>query len=104
MFRIARRASLLVIAGIAASLLVATPAQASIGPCTVSTPGSATVTVYCGGHAPSTFRAKINCFTAVGYRTEWRYGPWRTAGNGISSTVSCQSGWNRIGSGYDAIP
>ncbi|GIH27718.1 hypothetical protein Aph01nite_60280 [Acrocarpospora phusangensis] len=103
MFRIARRVSVLVVAGAAASLFAA-PAQASIGTCTVTPIGSVTVSAYCTGHAPSSFRAKIYCFTSDGYRTEWRYGPWRTAGAGSSSVVGCQNGWTRIGQGYDAIP
>jgi hypothetical protein len=50
-----------------------------------------TNTAYCGGWAPSQFRAWIECQGAL---IPWPYinvGPWRTAGGGVTSTVGCGS-------------
>jgi hypothetical protein len=94
-----------VIGGVlAAGLLVAAPAQASIGSC-ISEPitSSEGARAYCTGSAPSYFWAKATCYKVSTGTTKTVKGPNKTAGAGQFSVAYCPSGYELIGHSYGKV-
>jgi hypothetical protein len=65
-------------------LVTASPAAATIGTCTITPVGARSVSVYCQGTPPTTFKALIICDGSFP-----KYGPLRNAGGGVASVASC---------------
>lgn len=86
----------LALAGLAVTAMVTIPAAkaaaATVKPldittCHVYIEGDSAGEAYCGGTPTSAFRVQIECTGASGLY--YRYGPWLSAGGGVTSYASC---------------
>ena len=70
-----------------ASAAASTAKPADITQCNTYVEGDSAAEAYCGGTPTSAFRVKIECTGASGLY--YRYGPWLSAGGGVTSYASC---------------